>query len=101
MFGRQSKGPAGHIIISSPGENPLERETMQCVHCGRHWVRVPGSGRRRGWCTRCSGVTCGDQGCDVCVPLEARIEIMEGARTPMSRRYLEDYNDVVRRGGHG
>lgn len=104
MFGRSNKGPGGYIIISSPDAETIERETMQCVHCGKHWVYKPGSGTERGWCMKCDGVTCGAQECNACVPLEARIEIMEGAKTPESRRYLEDYQNMqrlVKGGGHG
>lgn len=55
-------------------------DTLQCVHCGRHWVPLKGSGTRRGWCSACSGVCCGNEACMVCIPYEARLEIMEGTR---------------------
>ena len=47
--------PAGAILI-----NGVEAaHTQQCVHCGLHWVYVPGSGKIRGYCTRCGALTCG------------------------------------------
>ena len=91
MFGHSNRGARGYIVISGPDAPTLERETLQCVHCGKHWIYEPGSGRRRGWCAPCNGVTCGAERCAVCVPLEARIEIMEGAKTSQARRYLDDY----------
>ncbi len=98
MFGKSRGKVAGHIVIMEPGEDWIERETLQCVHCGKHWVREPGSGTVRGFCMRCAGVTCGGKGCDVCVPYEARIEIEEGAKTPMSRFYLDDYKKITHEG---
>jgi hypothetical protein len=98
VFGRNRKGPAGHIQIVEPGQDPLERETLQCVHCGKHWVPAPGSGTQRGWCYRCAGPICGGKPCFTCIPFEAQIEIMEGAKTPMSRAFLDDW-EKVKRGG--
>ena len=72
-----STRPHGHVIIAGP-EGVIEGETMQCVHCGRHWVIQPGSGRRRGWCSKCMGPTCGSQQCHECVPAERKLELMEG-----------------------
>lgn len=91
------KGAAGHIVITDPeAPQPIERETLQCVHCGCHWVPKPGSGSVRGFCMRCAGVTCGAKACDPCVPFEARIEIMEGAKTPQARAYLDDWKKIER-----
>lgn len=88
---------AGHIVIVGPEGPTVERETLRCVHCGAHWIYQPGSGRQRGWCGRCNGVTCGAEACDPCVPAEARLEIMEGAHTSMSRQYLDDYRKITER----
>jgi hypothetical protein len=52
-------------------------ETRQCCHCGQHYVSVKGSGKRRGFCRYCFAVTCGAAACDVCVPMEKQLEIME------------------------
>lgn len=95
MFGHKNKGPAGFIQIFRPGEAPEELETLRCVHCGLHWVRVPGSGRKRGFCMRCNGVTCGAEACDPCVPYEARIELMEGAKKGQpARKYAEEFQKI-------
>jgi len=56
--------------------------TLQCPHCGCHFETRPGSGRRRTFCLRCMGVTCGARDCDPCIPLEARLEHQEGRKTP-------------------
>jgi hypothetical protein len=54
-------------------------ETRQCVHCGRHWIWQHGSGRVRGYCMNCGGITCGSQECNVCVPWQKKMEIEERA----------------------
>jgi hypothetical protein len=66
--------PAGHIIIVQPEGPPVELDTLQCVHCMKHWRVRPGSGIRRGWCARCNGPVCGKQDCmQRCVPFEAKV----------------------------
>lgn len=52
--------------------------TLQCPHCGGHFLSIPGSGARRTFCIRCGQVTCGEKVCDVCIPIEARLEFVEG-----------------------
>ena len=68
---------AGSIIIVEPDRPPIERDTLQCVHCGGHWSLAPGSGKQRGWCTRCNGPHCGRAKCWECRPLMRRIEEQE------------------------
>lgn len=41
----------------------LTVKTLQCVHCGGHHLIIPGSGRQRGWCTKCGGFLCGGKKC--------------------------------------
>lgn len=67
------KNPGGGIMID--GQHVAD--TLQCCHCGRHWVPIKGSGRVRGWCTRCHHVTCGNSECMECVPYEQKIAQME------------------------
>lgn len=55
--------------------------TKQCPHCGAHFNMHPGSGTRRAWCSRCTGVTCGKPECDACIPIDARFEHAAGRRT--------------------
>lgn len=68
--------PAGTVFID--GEEVAE--TRQCVHCGRHWLWRKGSGKKRGWCMNCSGVTCGKPACMRCDPLERKLERWEKAQ---------------------
>jgi len=63
----------GHILV----DNRMVADTAQCVHCNGHFQIVRGSGRVRGFCTKCMGPTCGSRECDECVPFEKRLEIME------------------------
>ena len=70
--------PSGVGIITDPEarrEN-VEVPTYQCVHCGRHWIPEPGSGKKRGWCMRCNGPVCGPA-CERCIPQERFIELLE------------------------
>lgn len=68
--------PKGNIIGFGPGR-AYEADTLQCVHCQAHWVVQPGSGRKRGFCVRCMGPTCGHPQCDACVPFEKWLESVE------------------------
>lgn len=52
-------------------------DTKQCCHCGQHYISVKGSGVIRGFCRCCMAVTCGAAACDVCVPMEKQLELME------------------------
>ena len=69
--------PHGAFIV----EGREIAHTLRCAHGGEHFVSVRGSGMRRGFCTRCIGVTCGDPAHDACIPWEARLEHMEGRKT--------------------
>jgi hypothetical protein len=60
---------AGGVIIV---DGICVADTVQCVHCGRHWVAVKGSGKVRGWCFKCNGPFCGP-GCTDCYPMEKRL----------------------------
>ena len=64
--------PAGAILV----DGVQVADTLQCVHCGRHWIPQKGSGRVRGYCLHCQGPVCGP-GCVTCVPLEQRFEQAE------------------------
>lgn len=84
--------PAGKrsgILISTPydGGPVVIQDTVMCCHCGRHWLVRPGSGKRRGICLNCGGITCGKKKCDKCVPLEQRLENWEAGRD-------EDYRPI-------
>ena len=54
--------------------------THQCPHCSGHFVMRRGSGTRRGWCTACLAVTCGSEECDVCVPVEEKLNYLSGEK---------------------
>lgn len=69
---------SGYLVVMDPGSDKpiLETATVQCVHCGGHWVPQPGSGRVRGFCTNCNGPICGPS-CQQCVPAEQLLENLE------------------------
>ena len=66
----------GFWEASNPDHGMTAGETVQCVHCGGHFLCSPGSGKIRGWCPRCNGYVCGPQ-CEECVPQELRLERMD------------------------
>lgn len=80
----------GGVLISTPqgGGPAVARDTVACCHCGRHWVWEPGSGRVRGWCLRCAGLTCGSPRCCACVPVEQWLENVEAGRAADFRPIL-------------
>lgn len=53
-------------------------DTKQCCHCGGHFISYKGSGKRRMYCAKCDAITCGEPGCDECIPFERQLLIMEG-----------------------
>lgn len=61
--------------------------TTQCPHCSAHFVMVRGSGRKRGYCLNCNAVTCGAPACDVCVPVDERLNYLTGQKVP--QKYLD------------
>jgi len=74
-----------------PGEPQFERHahgamisngveighTLQCPHCGAHFLSIKGSGARRGYCYHCNAVLCGKLVCMTCVPFEKMQELLE------------------------
>lgn len=72
----------GYFSVLDPGrDKPIsECSTLMCRHCGRHWIVKPGSGKKRGWCMRCNGPTCGPKCGGKCVPLEQLLENYEKGR---------------------
>jgi hypothetical protein len=65
--------PGGAIIIDG---NHIA-DTMKCTHCGHVWIPIVGSGRIRGWCTKCNGPTCGSKECHECYPFEKKLNDYE------------------------
>ena len=72
--------PNGYFEILNADGSKTEGETMQCCHCGKHWIVRPRSKRKRGWCLKCSKSTCGGPRCDECLPIERGIEIIEARK---------------------
>ena len=72
-----TRRPRGTIIVADDSGRETHRDTLQCAHCGLHWIHEPGSGRVRGFCMRCMGPTCGAQACDACDPVEKKLDRAE------------------------
>lgn len=79
---------AGVVQFSDvDSDRSYQAATMQCCHCGQHWIVQPGSGRQRGFCMRCNKTTCGPN-CPAgqeCVPHEQYLENLEHGRDPTFR----------------
>ncbi|KKM84913.1 hypothetical protein LCGC14_1294410 [marine sediment metagenome] len=67
--------PDGTIIVCSD-MGTVERDTVQCVHCGCQWTIQSGSGKRRNFCTFHAGPTCGKAACDTCLRKERGMQIV-------------------------
>lgn len=65
--------PSGAIIL----DGMHLADTLTCKHCGFTWIPIVGSGKIRGWCSKCNGVTCGRPECDNCYPAEKRLDDYE------------------------
>ena len=66
--------PSGYILL----DGQEVAHTKQCCHCGSHFVSIKGSGKIRGFCVGCNSITCGTPACDIHVPYEKKLEIVEG-----------------------
>ena len=62
--------PSGHMLVDG---NEVA-VTHQCAHCGRHFVSIRGSGRKRGFCQNCMRVTCGASRCMACIPYRSKFK---------------------------
>lgn len=70
--------PSGVLIEQGlDGGGEKHQDTVQCSHCGRHWVFKKGSKKKRGFCLLCNGITCGNKRCQKCIPQEKQLEALE------------------------
>lgn len=68
--------PNGWLFVIDGDGLAREIESVQCCHCGGHFLLTPGSGRVRGFCMNCQGPVCGPQ-CERCLPTEKLLECLE------------------------
>ena len=83
-----ARDPGGSLIIVGEG-GTSERDTQQCVHCGKSWVVELGSGRRRNFCPHHMGPLCGAESCDYCQRKEPGMQF-ETATSHAKYRRRED-----------
>jgi len=86
--------PAGFIIV----DGQQVAQTKQCCHCGRHFVSVKGSGKIRGRCMDCKSVTCGFPACDIHIPLNVKLDFIDGGDISPSvlQQELRPYKDKLK-----
>lgn len=66
-----------HGIIFENGREIAH--TLQCPHCGSHFISRKGSGHRRSFCLHCEAVTCGAPACvSTCTPFAAQLGMNQG-----------------------
>lgn len=75
---------SGHVFTMGLWGELWEGQTLQCSHCQHTWILKKGSGRERGFCTKCMGYTCGKPECDECVPIEQRCSNIEAGLHPLT-----------------
>lgn len=83
MSGFTARSPHGYAVWIGEGKN-IERDTLQCAHCAFTFYVTPGSGKKRGFCTRCAQVTCGRPECDPCIHWKKKHELIESGKATMS-----------------
>src|SRR5439155_17881646 len=78
------KHPSGYIIV----DGVEVARTKQCCHCGQHFISKKGSGVIRGRCAACGGkITCGAPKCDVHIPFEAKLDILDGGNVSEAAQF--------------
>lgn len=78
--------PHGHFEYTGPYGEIQEGDTLSCCHCTRHWEVRLGSGRLRGWCSKCQAHTCGSPLCDVCIPRDQRLDNILAGKPELAPR---------------
>ena len=82
---RASVSKPDGVLITTDDDTGKESQldTVQCVHCGRHWLWEKAvqeaMGGKLGFCQSCAGITCG-AACQACVPKEQQLENIEAGR---------------------
>lgn len=83
--------PHSLIIVTDESGKETVTDCVQCVHCQAVMRIVKGSGRKRGFCMKCHGPTCGTEECQKCVPVEAGLEAEEKRFAEFSRSILGNF----------
>lgn len=90
--------PNGEITFFNADGSETKFYTAQCVHCGLMWTVLPGSGRLRGYCTKCPGTLCGDYSCMTkCVYMEKWLETIEGKASKAQHDENQKIADEIQR----
>jgi hypothetical protein len=75
ILGRVQSVRKPHGAVVMDGNHVAD--TLTCCHCGKMWIPVKGSGKVRGFCTKCNDVTCGLECLGLCIPMEKRLDMYE------------------------
>ena len=74
------RNPDGWTKTTGPYGEIVDCDTLQCCHCAAHFEVIVGSGRLRGFCSRCMAYTCGQAACMICHTWEQKLENLENGR---------------------
>ena len=72
--------PGGTLIVMDHEGNVTEADTLTCCHCQRVWRHAKGSGRVRGFCTKCMAPHCGGPDCWECTPFLKKLDEYESGK---------------------
>ena len=69
--------PDGIVISTDFEGKETEQDTLQCAHCGMHWIVRPG--REPNFCVPCGTVICGKRAClqRGCYPMAKQLDDIE------------------------
>jgi len=80
------KNPSGVLLM----DGKEVAHTLQCCHCQAHFISMRGSGKRRAYCTQCKKITCGAHKCDICIPFEEKLDLMDGNLSLNKSKYKDE-----------
>lgn len=75
---------SGHWESIGHGGELTEGQTLTCCHCQNAWILQKGSGKLRGYCSKCDRYHCGAPACWECIPIERRLENAEAGRDELT-----------------
>lgn len=77
MYQHTTRNPSGYTVSLNADGSTIETDTHQCCHCSKHFDVVKGSGKIRGFCSKCMKVTCGAPQCNEHFSFEERMDLFE------------------------
>ena len=89
-LGHSFKRVAGSVLR----DDRLVSETLQCVVCGAHFEIAPEKPEKRGWNVQLKGFTCGQEACNMGIPNDRYLDMLERGISPVQA--LHEYESGTR-----